>query len=392
MKNVQKAVNIEDLRQIALRRLPAFIGDYVEQGGGNGDGVKRNLEVFRQYQFVPRGLVDVRKVDTTAELFGRKYASMIGVSAVGTTGIYRRNADVHLAQAAAEADVPFILSGAATDSLEAVMKVAPAHTWYQLYIARQQNITDRMIARAKDAGIHVLVLTVDYPVPLRSEVIARSGISLGSGPTLATWPRAAWDAMRHPAWAMEYVLGGGLPKLESWTEFAPVGSNAKQVASYYYENWHSNVTWEDLDRVRRAWPGALVVKGLVHPEDVKRAVQAGADAVTISNHGANKLDCMQGTLDALAMVRAAVGPQVKLLFDGGIRRGSDVLVAKALGATHCFLGRATLYGVVAGGLAGARRAISIVQTEMTHTMQMIGCRTNAEVTRECLAPRALPQP
>ncbi|HEY4283313.1 MAG TPA: alpha-hydroxy-acid oxidizing protein [Chthoniobacterales bacterium] len=153
MAKVDKAINIEDLCRMAIRWSPSFVSDYVEQGGGNRGGVKRDLEVFCKYQFVPYGLVDVRKVDTGAELFGQKYASVIGVSAMGTTGIYRRDADVHLAQTAAEANVPFILSGAATDSIDAVMGVALAHSWYQLYIARQEKITGRIIARANDAGI-----------------------------------------------------------------------------------------------------------------------------------------------------------------------------------------------------------------------------------------------
>ena len=385
MARVDKAINIEDLRRMAMRRLPYFIRAYVETGAGDGGGVRRNIDAFRRYQFVPRSLTGVREVDTGNELFGRKYASSFGISAVGTTGIYRRHADIYLAEAAQNANIPFILSGAATSSLQDVIKAAPTNTWYQLYVARQQAITDRMIGRAQDAGIKVLVYTVDYPVVNRSEIIARTGISLGSGPTLKTFPGLFFDALRHPSWTAEYLRYGGLPKLESWTEFVPPGTSAKELARFYYANWHSTPTWEELDRVRRAWPGPLVVKGIVHPDDVVRAVQAGADAVTISNHGGNKLDCMQGALDALAAVRSVVGPDVKLFFDGGIRRGSDVIVANALGAAHSFVGRATLYGVMAGGLAGAKRALSILQTDLEHTMAMIGCRTTADITAACLA-------
>jgi (S)-mandelate dehydrogenase len=381
MAAVDRAVTIEDLRQLALRRLPGFIGRYVEQAAGDGGGIARNVGAFRNYQLIPRALVDVTPVDTTTELFGRKYASLFGVSAVGTGGIYHRHFDEILAETARDANLPYILSGSGTASIETVSRIAPDHTWFQLYAANDDALTDHMIGRATDAGVKVLVLTVDYPVAPRSEVIARTGVSLATGPTLRSFPRLFFDALRHPYWAAEY-LRGGTPKLESWAQYAPPGSSTQQVSRYYIDNWVRNSTWRDLDRVRKLWTGALVVKGLVHPDDVLRAVQAGADAVTISNHGGNKLDCMQASLDSLAAARKAVGPGVRLFMDGGIRRGSDIAVAKALGADHCFIGRATIYGTAAGGRRGAQRAVDILQNDLTYTMAMIGCRTNADITRE----------
>jgi L-lactate dehydrogenase (cytochrome)/(S)-mandelate dehydrogenase len=381
MAAVDRAVTIEDLRQLALRRLPGFIGRYVEQAAGDGGGVARNVGAFRNYQLIPRALVDVTPVDTTTELFGRKYASLFGISAVGTGGIYRRHFDEILAETAREANLPYILSGSGTASIETVSRIAQDHTWFQLYAAKTDTLTDHMIGRAKDAGVNVLVLTVDYPVAPRSEVIARTGVSLATGPTLRAFPRLFLDALRHPYWAAEY-LRGGTPKLESWAQYAPAGSSSQQVSRYYIDNWVRNSTWHDLDRVRKLWNGALVVKGLVHPDDVLRAVQAGADAVTISNHGGNKLDCMQASLESLAAARKAVGPGVRLFMDGGIRRGSDIAIAKALGADHCFIGRATIYGTAAGGPRGAKRAVDILQSDLTYTMAMLGCRTNADITRE----------
>jgi (S)-mandelate dehydrogenase len=381
MAAVDRAVTIEDLRQLALRRLPGFIGRYVEQAAGDGGGIARNVGAFRNYQLIPRALVDVTPVDTTTELFGRKYASLFGISAVGTGGIYRRHFDEILAETAREANLPYILSGSGTASIETVSRIAPDHTWFQLYAAKTDTLTDHMIGRARDAGVKVLVLTVDYPVAPRSEVIARTGVSLATGPTLRSFPRLFLDALRHPYWVAEY-LKGGTPKLESWAQYAPPGSSTQQVSRYYIDNWVRNSTWRDLDRVRKIWNGALVVKGMVHPDDVLRAVQAGADAVTISNHGGNKLDCMQASLESLAAVRKAVGPDVRLFMDGGIRRGSDIAVAKALGADHCFVGRATIYGTAAGGRRGAQRAVDILQNDLTYTMAMIGCRTNSDITRE----------
>ncbi|MGE0565476.1 MAG: alpha-hydroxy acid oxidase [Pseudolabrys sp.] len=385
---IDRAVNIEDLRHLALRRLPRFVGDYLETGAGDGGGIRRNVDAFRKYRLVPRVLTGPTPVDTAVDLFGTKYASLFGISAVGIAGIYRRRADECLAEAARAANIPFILSGASHASIETICRIAPDHTWYQLYGAHRPDVTETMMAQARDAGVKVLVYTVDYPVAPRSDVIARTGVSMATGPSLRTFPRLFLDALLHPFWTADYLRGGGLPKLESWARHAPRGGNAREVAAYYVANWSNAQTWRDLDRVREFWKGPLIVKGIVHSDDVLRAVQAGADAVTISNHGGNKLDCMQGALDSLAGIRPAVGGQVRLFFDGGIRRGSDLIVAKALGADFCFTGRATLYGVTAGGLRGARRAVDLLQSELEYTMAMVGCRTVPDITKDhvCLEP------
>lgn len=382
MTAVDRAANIEELRRLAMRRLPRFVGDYLDGGAGDGGGISRNVDAFHKYQFIPRALTDVTPVDTTVELFGRKYASLFGLSAVGIAGIYRRHADELLAEAACAANIPFILSGASTASIETVCRIAPDNTWYQLYGAHKPEVTEKMIATARDAGVKVLVYTVDYPIAPRSEVVARTGVSMATGPTLRTFPRLFLDALRHPFWTADYLRGGGMPKLESWAAHAPSGSNAKQVAAYYVENWANTQTWRDLDRIRAFWKGPLVVKGLVHGDDVTRAVQAGADAVTISNHGGNKLDCMEATLDVLARIRPTLGADKHLFFDGGIRRGSDLVAATALGADFCFTGRATIYGVAAGGRRGAQRAIDILQSDLAYTMAMVGCRSVPDITRD----------
>ncbi len=385
MSGTRHAATIDDLRELAIRRLPGFVSDYLERGAGDGGGVARNVDAFRKYRLVPRALVPVSPVDTRAELFGRAYASGFGISAIGTTGIYRRHADEMLAEVARDTNVPFILSGSASASVEAISRIAPEQTWYQLYGAKHMRLTMHMVDRARDCGVRVLVYTVDYPIPPRSEVATRTGISLATGPSFRQIPSLLLDALRHPRWTTRYLVGGGMPKLESWAPYAPAGSGARQVARFYIDNWLSQQTWHDLAAIRKRWDGALVVKGLVHPDDVKRALELGGDAVTISNHGGNKLDCMHACLDTLALIRNAVGREMPLFFDGGIRRGSDIVVATALGADHCFVGRATLYGVAADGVAGARRAVDILQSELTYTMAMTGCPTLADISGELLS-------
>ena len=206
MAAVDRAVSIEDLRRLAMRRLPRFIGDYLDGGAGDGGGVRRNVDAFRKYRLVPRAMVEATPLDTSVELFGRQYASLFGISAVGLAGIYRRHADEFLAEAARAANIPFILSGASTASVETVCRIAPEHTWYQLYGAHRPEVTETMMAQARDAGVQVLVYTVDYPLAPRSEVAARTGVSMATGPTWRTFPRLCLDALRHPFWSAEYVM------------------------------------------------------------------------------------------------------------------------------------------------------------------------------------------
>lgn len=379
------AVTIADLRRLALRRMPRFVGGPLERGAGDGGGVRANVDAFRRHRLVPRHMVDVTPVEPGTSLFGRAWALPFGISAVGTSGIYRRDADRLLAQAAHEAGVPFILSGSASASIEQIARVAPDNVWFQLYAAREARLTDDMVRRARDAGVRTLVLTVDYPVPPRNEAIERSGVSLAVGPTLRTWPGVILDAMLHPRWSLDHVTGGGMPRLDSWAAYAPPGSDARGIARYYVQHWLGNHVWAEVERVRALWAGSLVVKGIAHPDDALQAVRRGADAVTVSNHGGNRLDCQAASLDVLAAVRAALPAQTPVLFDGGIRRGTDLVIARALGASFAFVGRASLYGVAAAGLPGARRALAILQSELAYAMAMIGRRTWASINAGCLA-------
>lgn len=388
MANVAQAVTIEDLRAMAHRRLPRFLIDYVERGNGSGAGVRRNAEAFRDHLFVPRAFVDVTCIDTTTELFGRRYAYPFGITAVGTAGLYRRGFDEILAEVAQAADIPFLLSGAATASVETVSRIAPDHVWFQLYPAKDPALTHHMLGRARDAGIRNLVFTVDFPIAQTSDVSARTGLSVGAGPSVRNLPRLLWQAARRPGWSYEFLRHRGMPAMESWRQYAPPGSKAMAVGRFYLENWPGNQAWTDLERVRRMWPGKLVVKGLVHPDDVRQAAELGADAVTVSNHGGNKLDCMQGSVDALRAIKASVGERIPLFLDGGIRRGSDLAAALALGAGCCFIGRAALYGVAAGGLAGGHRAVEIIAKELAYTMAMIGCPRVADIGPGVLAGSA----
>lgn len=370
--DLSRIASIEDLRRLAKRRLPSFVMSYVETGAGDGGTNRRNIEAFRRRTLLPHVLGLTAQVDASHEIFGQTFSQPFGISAVGACGICRRHADEMLADAARDANIPFILSGVASASIETIARRAPNHVWYQLYGSPEPDLTDDMVRRAKDAGAGALVFTVDYPVPPRSQVSIRTGVSLALGPDRRALPRLAFDAVAHPGWTFEFLRHGGAPSMAGWEAYAPPGSRASDVARVFGTRWLGPQTWRDLDRVRRLWPGPLVLKGIVHPDDAVQAFAAGVDAVTVSNHGGNKLDCMPPTLESLAAIRQAVGPTPRVFFDGGLRRGSDLVVARALGADFCFLGRATLYGVAAAAEAGARKAVTLLSDELAYVLAMLG--------------------
>jgi (S)-mandelate dehydrogenase len=246
--------------------------------------------------------------------------------------------------------------------------VAPAHTWYQLYAARDRKISEDMIRRARDAGLSTLVLTVDVPVSSKRERNVRNGFEL---PLKLKWSKSL-EALMHPLWIAGY-LRRGIPRFDNWAPYAEPGASAKAIAAFVARQIPCSVTWRDLENFRRLWPRHLVVKGIMHPDDAVRAAQIGIDGIMVSNHGGRQLDQAPAALDMLPAICAAVGDKMAVMLDSGVRRGADILTALCLGARFVFVGRATLYGAAAGGLPGAQKAIGILRKEIDLVMGQIGC-------------------
>ena len=360
-------VNIEDLRKLAKKRLPKIAYDFIEGGTDDEVGLQTNEQAFRQARIVPRYLVDVSVRDQSTTVFGRTYSSPIGIAPTGLAGLFRRGADLMLAEAARDANVPFIMSGSATGSIEDLAKLAPDHGWYQLYSSKDEAISEDLIKRTADAGLKTLVFTVDVPEGSNRERNIRNG---WGRPLKLSWA-TKMEALEHPAWMLEWMRHG-TPYFSNWAKYAGAGADANKVADLVAYQNRAPMTWKHVERFRKIFPGNFVLKGIMHPDDAIRAHSLGVDGIMVSNHGARQLDNAPSPLHVLPAIRDAVGDKMTVMFDGGVRRGLDAIIALCMGAKFVFQGRPTLYGVTAGGVEGAKAALGIFRREIDISMGQMG--------------------
>ncbi|NKJ48525.1 alpha-hydroxy-acid oxidizing enzyme [Burkholderia sp. SG-MS1] len=374
--NIEKAVNFDDLRTQAKRKLPRIAFDFIEGGADDEFCLARNRDAFRRFRLLPRYLVDVTTRDQSCTLLGRTYSSPFGISPTGLAGLFRPHADLMLAAEAAAANIPYLMSSASTDSIEEAAQIAPHNTWFQIYGTRNETINDDLVRRARDAALETLVLSIDIPVNSNRERNRRNGFTR----PLKMTPAIVFEAMGHPVWVIRYLRSGGMPMMKNWANYAPPGARAGDVADLYGTLTPAPaMTWRSLDRIRSLWPGKLVVKGILHPQDAVMAMHAGVDGIIVSNHGGRQLDSAPSPVEMLPSIRAAVGERVELMLDSGVRRGSDIVTAICLGARAVTFGRPTLYGAAAGGRAGVKKAIDIMRREVDTVMAQIGCTSLSQL-------------
>jgi len=376
-------LNIDDLRTLARRRVPRILWDWVEGGAEDESGLERNRSVYARERLMPRYGRDMSGRSLATTLFGRRYDLPFGIAPTGYTGLLRPGGEQMMLRAADAANVPYLLSGVSAASLDEIAAASPGRAWYQLYPARDLAISRDIARRARDAGYGVLVLTVDMPVEAKRERDIRNGFTL----PLRYSPRLLWDGISHPAWTLSYLRSGGLPTLGSWAAYARPGASPAEVATFQFAQKYPVQTWADVEDYRRLWPGKLVVKGVLHPEDARRALACGVDGIIVSNHGGRQLDRAITPLEALPLVRQAVGDKVAVMVDGGVRRGADIAIALASGADYVFAGRAILYGVIARGESGANMAIGILRDELSRVMAQLGTLAIADLGPDVLVPR-----
>ncbi len=365
---LSQTLNIGELRAIARNRLPRVVFDYIDGAVEDEEGMARNRAAFERVRMVPRYLVDVAERSQTTTLFGRTYAHPFGIAPTGLANLSWPGADTALARVAAGADIPFVLSTAATTSIEQAAAAAPDHFWFQLYAPRDMEVRQDLLRRAQAAGAKALMVTVDVPLASKRERDIRNNFILPLRPNVTM----GLDALTHPLWALQ-MLRYGVPRLEVLAPYAEKNAGAQSLAAFLASQITQSLTWEDIKALRKTWRGPLVIKGILSADDAKKAARLGVDAILISNHGGRQLDSAPAPVELLPAIREAVGDGLVLMLDSGVRRGADIAKALALGADFVFVGRATLYGVAAAGEAGAERALSFLIDELDRCLAQIGC-------------------
>jgi isopentenyl diphosphate isomerase/L-lactate dehydrogenase-like FMN-dependent dehydrogenase len=366
---LKQAINFDDIRVLARKRLPRIAFDFIDGGVDGEAALERNRVAFDRYKLLPRYLIDVENRSQAVKLFGHDYASPFGISPMGIAGFFRPGADLMLARAAARFDVPYIMSSASCDSIESAMAEAPKTTWFQIYGTRDPAITLDLVRRAKALGVRVLLMTVDTPVMGKRERNIRNGFRRPMKMT----PSVILQGLSRPGWTYRYLTKGGIPAMENWRPYAPAGANASAIADLYGEQTPAPAqTWSIFEQVRKAWDGPLVVKGVMHPADALKCLELGANGIMVSNHGGRQLDSAPGSIDMLPAIADAVGGRMEVLIDSGFRRGSDVGKALCLGAKAAFFGRPAMFGVAAGGETGAGEVINIMRQEISLLMGQLG--------------------
>ena len=361
-------VTIEDLRRRARRRLPRAVFDYMDGGAEEEVTLRANRRAFEQVQFRPRVLVDCGAPDLSTTVLGQRLGCPLILAPAGLVGIFWPDGDIAAARAAGRFGTIFSLSTVSVASLEEVSASGSGATlWFQLYVFRDRGLTRSMVERALDAGYQALCLTVDVPIAGARERDVRNGFTVPPRVTL----RNVVDALQHPGFLRE-VLTGPPITFRNVSRATTSRTEAVSIAAYVNRQFDPTVTWADIAWLRSIWPRPLLLKGIMSAEDARLAVEYGVDGIVVSNHGGRQLDGLPATIEVLPEIADAVGGRLEILLDGGIRRGTDVAKALALGARACLIGRSYLYGLAAAGQHGAELAIGMLVKELERTLILLG--------------------
>lgn len=382
------AASVEDLRRLAKRRLPAGVFDYIDGGAEDEVTLTRNTSAFARIEFRPRVLRDVGAPDTKTSIFGRELPMPLLLAPTGFSRIADAQGELAVARAAERAGLPYTLSTMATRSIEEVQAVTgpSARNWFQVYVWRDRGMLEEMLARAKAANYEAIVITVDTAVLGRRERDIRRGFTLP--PMIG--PSTLIDGVLHPAWTLEFLRSEPITFANVRGVDGKDGSTAVNLSEYINSQFDPTLSWQDIAWFRERWSGPIILKGIQRVDDAVLAADAGIDAVALSNHGGRQLDGAPPPIELVAPVAEAVGDRITVICDGGVRRGSDIAKAIALGADACMIGRGYLYGLGAGGEAGVDHALAQFGVGLRRTMALLGASRIQELTSDLVSTPRLP--
>ena len=377
-RDIARALNIADLRDIAVRRVPGFVFEYVEGGAEDELTLRGNREALARLRFVPQTLIDTSRRHQRTPILGQLAEAPLVIAPTGLNGLLHPDGDATLARAAARYGVPYTLSTVCTTRLEDLVSRAGGRLWMQLYVVKDRAIPRDIVRRAAAAGFEALVFTSDANVFGNREWDQR-GYRRPGHPTA----RSVLDAMRHPRWAWEVLVRHGMPRFRN-LEAALSGAGVTPIgaSTVIPRLFDATISWDDLAWMRELWRGKLLIKGVLTPADAERAAALGVDGIVVSNHGGRQLDSCVAPIDVLPEIVRAVGTRLAIIVDSGFRRGTDVVKALALGAQAVMVGRAALYGLIAGGQPGVERALAILTSETDRVLGQLGCNSVADLKAE----------
>ena len=378
-----KAASVSDYRALAKARLPHFLFEYVDGGSYDEVTLGRNVEDLRAVTLRQRVMRDVSSLDLSTELFGQSWSLPAGLGPVGMAGMYARRGEVQAARAASAAGVPFALSSLSICAVRELAASLRSPFWLQLYMIRDRAFLEELLAIGREAGCSALLLTVDLPVSGSRYRDVRSGLSAPAG--LGSSFRRFCQSVLHPRWAWDVGLCGRPHSLGNLEPVLGARTGLEDYFGWIGENFDPSITWAELAWVRRQWPGPIVIKGILDPDDARAAIDHGADGIVVSNHGGRQLDGAMSTAGALPAIAAAVAGRIPVLVDGGVRSGLDVVRMLALGADFVLMGRAWAYALAADGERGVAHMLKLVEAEIRVAMALTGCRSIAEINRAVLA-------
>ena len=374
--------NVHDFREAARRRLPHFLFEYIDGGSYQQVTLRRNIEDLEKVALRQRILRDVSRLDLSTELFGQTLAMPVVLAPIGLAGMNARRGECKALRAAERAGVPFTLSTVSACPLDEVARAATKPFWFQLYMTKDRGFVRDLLAKAREIGCTTLVFTVDMPVAGSRYRDVRSGLS--GAPSLARLARRYWQSALKPGWAWDVGVNGRPHSLGNVAPILKGKTGLDDFFGWMRENFDPSTTWADLDFIRSAWPGPLIVKGILDPEDAVLAADHGTDGLVVSNHGGRQLDGVLSSTRALPPIARAVGDRLTVLADGGVRSGLDVVRMLALGAKGVLLGRAWAFALAAGGQAGVAKLLALIEAEMRVAMALTGCQTIADINENIL--------